>query len=160
MKKFLLLTIFLFATNPAFASYCTSSETIKKIDNETQNCINANYQTDRMMMLCTYEGYEKYNQEIKKTIKGAKDILPKAEYEELLRSQEKWEEFIKQHNILLKQTYEKNCHPYLPCLAAASDKYEYIKTRIKDLSGFLYLYTFYKQNGVLDDELNFQQFKN
>lgn len=158
MKKFLLLLAFLSVIHPSFASYYTSSETIEKIDKETKDCIDTHYQTDHTMMVCVYKGYEKYNQEIKKTIEGAKEILPKAEYEELLKSQEKWEEFVKQHNILLKQTYEKNCPPFLPCLTASSDKYEYIKTRIKDLSGFLWLYVFYKQEGILDDELNFQEF--
>lgn len=103
---------------------------------------------------------KKYNTEIKKTTKAAKDLLSKPQYEQFLKTQQKWEKFIKEEDILLKQTYKKNCPPYLPCLVASSDIYEYTKSHAEDLSGFCGLLMLFSKKGVLDDELNFIPFKN
>lgn len=146
MKKFVLLLAFLSIVYPSFASYYTSSETIEKIDKETKDCIDTHYQTDHTMMVCVYNGYEKYNQEIKKTIEGAKEILPKAEYEELLKSQEKWEEFVREENKMIKQIVEKDSPAPIESLTCANIKYNIIKARIEELSGVLFLSEIFEKN--------------
>ena len=143
--------------------YCANAqyskqEELKKIKDEVKECIDKNYMTDYAMMQCTLIGTKKYEKEIKKITKAGKKFLSKEQYEQFLKTQQKWEEFMIEEDKLLKQTYEKNCPPYLPCLSATSDKYEYTKSRAEDLSGFFSTLTFFSTEGVLDDGRNFVKF--
>ncbi len=158
MKKFLVLFLFLFVS-VSYALDYTTQEELKKIEEETQKCIDKNYMTDYAMMQCSIEGTKKYKVEIDRTIKGTKKYLSKTQYEQYLKTQEKWEEFMGEYDKLLKQTYEKHCPPYLACLSAVDDRYEYTKHRAEDLSGFIGVLQLFKKEGVLDDELNFVQFE-
>lgn len=162
MKK-VVLNVLLFAF--FFASACfgavqySTQEELKKIADDVQKCIDENYMTDYSMAQCTIEGTKRYNAEIEKTVNAAKDLLSKEQYEQFLKTQKKWEEFMKEKDNLLKQTYEKNCPPYLPCLVAAGDRYHFVKARAEDLSGFCGLLILFSDKGVLDDNLNFVEFK-
>ncbi len=159
LKIFFLISILSFSFCFAKETYTTQDE-LKKIDEETQKCIDKNYMTDYDMMQCSLKGIEKYNKEIDRTISAAKDMLSKEQYEQFLKTQKAWENFMKEEDNLLKEMFEKNCPPYLPCLTATGDKYFYTKERAEDLSGFLGVWKLFKESGVLDDELNFVPFDN
>lgn len=156
--KIILISLLFMPFCYANVQYSTQEE-LKKIEDEFQKCINKNNMTDYAMMQCTTIGMKKYNKEIEKTIKAGKELLSKEQYKQFLLTQKKWEEFMTEENKFLSQTYEKKCPPYLPCLMAASDKYEYTKNRAQDLSGFFGILTLFSKEGVLDDGLNFVEFK-
>ena len=159
LKIFFLILILYFSVSVAKETYTTQEE-LKKIDEETQKCIDKNYETDYDMMQCSLKGIEKYNKEINRTVAAAKDMLSKTQYEQFLKTQKAWENFMKEEDNLLKQTYEKDCPPYLPCLTGVDIKHDYIKERAEDLSGFLGVWKLFKEDGVLDDGLNFVPFNN
>ena len=121
LKIFFLILILYFSVSVAKETYTTQDE-LKKIDEETQKCIDKNYETDYDMMQCSLKGIEKYNKEINRTVAVAKYMLSKTQYEQFLKTQKAWENFMKEEDNLLKQTYEKNCPPYMPCLTATGDK--------------------------------------
>ena len=157
MRKIItILSIFLFLT--CIAEEYTTQEELNKIENETQECIDKNYQTDYAMMQCTIKGTNKYKEEIERTIKATKNFLSEDQYKQYLKTQKQWESFMNEYDKLLRQTYEKKCPPYLACLCAVDDRYEYTKLRAEDLSGFIGLLRLFKKDGVIDDELNIVPF--
>lgn len=160
MKKFLLLTVFLFMAITCIAKDYSTPQELEKIEKEVEACISKNYLSDYTMAQCTIKGTEKYNIEINRIVNAARNYLSKAQYEQFLKAQTSWQSFINENDKLLELTYEKNCPPYLPYLSAADDRYEYAKSRAMDLSGFLETLLLFKKDGVLDDELNFVPFKN
>lgn len=160
MRKILVLLLPFFLMTACLAQDFATQEELKKIEQEVQECIDKNYMTDYSMMQCTNKGTKKYNNEINRTVKTAKNHLSNAQYEQFLKAQASWQNFMTENDKLLKQTYEKKCPPYLPCLSAADDRYEYTKSRAMDLSGFLGTLLLFKEDGVLDDELNFVPFGN
>ncbi len=111
----------------------TTQKELKEIENETQKCIDENYISDYTMAQCTIERTKKYNIEIERTIKAAKNILSKSQYEQLLKNQSKWEDFAKKHNKIHKINYP----PYQPYLLAANDIYEITKDRAVYLNKFI-----------------------
>ncbi len=157
MKKLLIiLSILLFSI--CIAEEYTTQEEIKKIADETQECIDKNYQTDYAMMQCSIEGTNKYKEEIQKTINATKKLLSEDQYKQYLKTQKQWEDFMNEYDKLLKQTYEKNCPPYLACLCAQGERYHLVKERIEYLSEFIDILQLFKKDGVIDDELNIVPF--
>ncbi len=153
------LILLSFAPTTAKENYTTQEE-LKKIAKDTQKCIDKNYMTDYAMMQCSLQGIEKYNKEIDKTVTAAKDMLSKEQYEQFLKTQKAWENFMKEEDNLLKQMFEKDCPPYLPCLSATGHRYHFVKNRAEDLSGICNTWTLFKKSGVLDDGKDFVPFNN
>ncbi len=122
---------------------------LKKIEKETQECIDTNYQTDYQMMQCVIKGTEKYNIEIQKILQKFKKVLSESQYNDLIKAEEKWGEFIELNNTMLENTF-KPCPPYLPCLTVVDSKYEYTKHHAEDLVGNYGLYLFYKREKAID----------
>lgn len=116
-------------SKPAF----TSQEDLKKIDEETKNCINVHYETDYTMMMCVIEGTKKYTAEIEKMKKAAQSILSKPRYEGFLKAQYKWEKSLSKFNYISNMEYL----PFQPRLLAENDRYHYIKSRAEYLSKFM-----------------------
>mgnify|MGYP001040096386 FL=1 len=157
MRKIItILSILLFSI--CIAEEYTTQEELNKIENETQECIDKNYQTDYAMMQCTIKGTNKYKEEIERTIKATKNFLSEDQYKQYLKTQKQWESFMNEYDKLLKQTYEKKCPPYLACLCASGKRHHRIKDRAEDLSGFIDILQLFKKDGVIDDELNIVPF--
>ncbi len=141
MKKYLtFLLCLLFALAPCGAvensnleETYTSQETLKKIDKETQKCIDTHFETDYTMMLCVVEGTKKYSAEIEKTMKAAQNILPKPKYERLAKEQHTWEKSLSRFNYINNMEYL----PFQPRLLAENDRYHYIKSRAIYLCKFM-----------------------
>lgn len=129
---FLLITILSFAVICIAEEYSTQEE-LKKIEQDTQDCIDVNYISDYTMAQCVIEGTKKYNIEIEKTVKAAKNYLSQSQYEQFLKTQAQWEEFMKTHD----KTNKINFPPYQPYLEAADDTYEYTKDRAMTLNKFI-----------------------
>ncbi len=146
MKKMFLisLAIFIFSSISCFAKNYSTQEDLKKIEQETQKCIDANFASDYTMAQCVIKGTEKYNFEIEKTVKAAKNYLSGAQYEQFLKRQEKWIKSAKKYNDKVQNT---TYPPYQPYLMAADDEYEYVKARAMDLSGFLGTLLLFKKDG-------------
>ncbi len=125
---------------------CSTQEKLKKIADEVQHCIDTNYRTDYDMQKCTDEGIKRYNDEIEKTVKSAKKLLSKEQYEQFLKTQQKWEEFIREEEKLLDKTYRVDVYRQDTFLTASSIVYHYTKSRAEDLSGFCNLFIlFFKE---------------
>ena len=137
-----------------------SQDELKKIDNDIQKCLDTNYETDYDMMQCSLKGIEKYKIEINRSLEAAKYLISKKQYHLLLNSQKEWEKYRQKEDKFLKEAYEKNCPPDLPCLIAVGDKYHSFKNRAENLSGFCGIWILFKEKGILDDDLNFVPFSN
>ncbi len=137
----LLITPFCFCkTKRIIHKTYSTQEELKKIADEVQQCIDTNYRTDLDMQKCTDEGTRRYNIEIEKTVKAAKNILSKEQYEQFLKTQQKWEEFIKEEEKLLDETYGVDPYRQDTFLIASHDIYLYTKSRAEDLSDFCGLF--------------------
>ena len=112
------------------------------------------------MMQCSLKGIEKYKIEINRSLEAAKYLISKKQYHLLLNSQKEWEKYRQKEDKFLKEAYEKNCPPDLPCLIAVGDKYHSFKNRAENLSGFCGMWILFKEKGILDDDLNFVPFSN
>ena len=91
-----------FIANKTIASDKISQDNIKKIEQETQICLNKGI----AMHNCNYEAINKYEIEIKKVIKKLKNKLSQSQYKKLLVSQQKWEEFAKANNELYSDIFD------------------------------------------------------
>lgn len=153
-KKFLILLLILvlivsfFAVHKSIANTEISQDNIKKIEEEEKDCINKNFETDYDMMQCSIIAMEKYSLEIEKVLKSSKKLFSKEQYEQMLKAQAKWEEFMEENNLLLEMTYEKDCPPYLPCLTAQGEKSDYTKNRAVELIGFYNIYKLFQEKGI------------
>ena len=110
MKKFIFILIILILTNN-----CSFANAIDDIEKNRLNCLNTNNQSDFVMAECNYQAINLYNKEINKELKLLKKILTKDNYKLLLESNESWEVYIKNSNLLLKNLFEnqKYAEPYL-----------------------------------------------
>ena len=110
MKKFIVILIILISTdNYSFAN------AIDDIESNRLNCLNTNNQSDFVMAECNYQAINLYNKEINKELKLLKKILTKDKYKLLSESNESWEVYIKNNNLLLKNLFENQnyAEPYL-----------------------------------------------
>ena len=110
MKKFIVILIILILTdNYSFAN------AIDDIESNRLNCLNTNNQSDFVMAECNYQAINLYNKEINKELKLLKKILTKDKYKLLSESNESWEVYIKNSNLLLKNLFEnqKYAEPHL-----------------------------------------------
>ena len=110
MKKFIVILIILILTdNYSFAN------AIDDIESNRLNCLNTNNQSDFVMAECNYQAINLYNKEINKELKLLKKILTKDKYKLLSESNESWEVYIKNNNLLLKNLFENQnyAEPYL-----------------------------------------------
>ena len=107
-KKFLILSLmlilltFCFVVHKSIANNEISKDNIKKIEEETQICLDKGF----AMQNCNYEAINKYKIEIEKILKKFKNKLSQSQYEKLLVSQKKWEEFAKANNELYNEIYD------------------------------------------------------
>ena len=94
---------------------CSFANAIDDIEKNRLNCLNTNNQSDFVMAECNYQAINLYNKEINKELKLLKKILTKDNYKLLLESNESWEVYIKNNNLLLKNLFEnqKYAEPYL-----------------------------------------------
>ena len=128
MKKFLLL-IFLF-----FIAFQTvNADIILDIDKERQICLDTNFQSDYIMAQCNHKAIEKYNAEINILLKKIETKLTKEQYSDLIKSQSKWESFIKSDNLLLNNTLENKLY-FEPYLISSNIKFQNYKQRYEELS--------------------------
>lgn len=106
MKKIIFLSLISIAAilfnNKTIASNEINQDNIKKIEKETQLCLDKGI----AMHNCNYEAIYKYEIEIEKTIKKLKKKLTQSQYEKLSISQKKWEEFAKANNKLYSETFD------------------------------------------------------
>ena len=156
-KKFLILLltlvliVFFFAAHKSVANNEISQDNIKKIEEEEKDCINKNFETDYDMMQCSIIAMKKYNLEIEKVLKNSKKLFSKEQYEQMLKAQAKWEEFMKENNLLLEMTFEKDCPPYLPCLVAQGERSALVKEHAQLLIGQHNVYKLFQEKGIPDD---------
>lgn len=129
----------------------SNQEELNKIEKETKECINNNYQTDYAMAQCVEDSIKRYNIEITKNLKGLKEVLSESQYEDVAKSQNNWESFIKQDNLMLENILEKPFAPYLPALTSTNIKMYNVKRRAQELCGLLNLYTLYKDTDKFPD---------
>ncbi|MBQ8635686.1 hypothetical protein IJ425_06000 [bacterium] len=107
-KKFLILLLILvlivsfFAAHKSIANNEISQDNIKKIEEETQACLDKGI----TMHNCNYDAINKYGIEIEKILKKFKNKLSQSQYKKLLISQQKWEEFAKANNELYSEIYD------------------------------------------------------
>ena len=120
----ILITTFLLA-NQTFAN---NADNITKIEKETQNCLNKGI----AMQNCNYKAIEKYQIEIEKTIKKLKKKLTQSQYEKLINSQNKWEEFANANNELYINIFD-TIPASVVQLYGSEYKKEIYKNRTKEL---------------------------
>ena len=120
----ILISTFLFA-NQTFAN---NADNITKIEKETQNCLNKGI----AMQNCNYKAIEKYQIEIEKTIKKLKKKLTQSQYEKLINSQNKWEEFANANNELYINIFD-TIPASVVQLYGSEYKKEIYKNRTKEL---------------------------
>ena len=118
----------------------------KKIDDEFNSCLEKEDITYYQMLQCTIEGKNKYNIEIEKTVKKLKKVLSDEQYSELIKSQQKWQEFYEQDNSFLDSTFGDNYPPYMPITISENYKLLNAKYRLEQLYEMLYSTELYKQN--------------
>ena len=127
MKKSLIF-IFLF-----FIIFQTANaDIVLDIDKERQYCLDTNFQSDYQMAQCNYKAIEKYNSEIKILLKKLKIKLTKEQYSNLIKSQSKWESFIKSDNLLLNNTLENKLY-FEPYLISSNIKFQNYKQHYEEL---------------------------
>ena len=110
MKRFIIVFIILILTNN-----CSFANLTDDIERTRLNCLNTNNQSDFYMAECNYQAINLYNKEINKELKLLKKILTKDKYKLLSESNESWEVYIKNNNLLLKNLFENQnyAEPYL-----------------------------------------------
>ena len=118
----------------------------KKIDDELNSCLEDENITYHKMLQCTIEGKNKYNIEIEKMVKKLKKVLSDEQYSELIKSQQKWQEFYEQDNSFLDSTFGDNYPPYMPITISENYKLLNAKYRLEQLYEIFYLTEWYKQN--------------
>lgn len=136
----MLLIFFLFAASSAFANDFTTKEDIEKISEETQFCIDNNYMSDYTMASCADEGTKKYNIEIKRTVKAAKNYLSKGQYKRLLKTQDKWEKYMEENVKFLFDNLGGGYPSYLGELTVHGTIKGITKNRLQGLINFLQNY--------------------
>lgn len=127
------MLVFVLSTSVCNCKEYSTQEELKKIADDTQKCIDANFVTDYAMAQCTIEGTKKYGAEIEKTVKAAEKFLSKAQYKQFLKTQAKWEKFVEKHD----KTKKINYPPYQPYLLAVDEIYEYTKDRAIYLNKYI-----------------------
>ena len=137
-----------FIADKTIANDKISQDNIKKIEKEEKECISKNYETDYDMMQCSIVAMKKYNAEIEKVLKSSKKLFSKEQYNQMLKSQAKWEEFMKENNLFLEMIYEKDCPPYLPCLVAQGEKSALTKEHAQLLIGQHNVYKLFREKGI------------
>ena len=93
MKKFLFLVLFIFL-NPLFSFGYVNLDKINSIDLDTNECINKTYKENGNIKKCATIGIKKYDLEIKKTLVKAKTNLEINQYNQLLKTQKSWENYL------------------------------------------------------------------
>lgn len=147
MKKniFLMsLIMFLSLNTVCTAQEYTTWEEIKKIDDEVQACVDENYMSDYTMASCTVEGTKKYNAEIDKTLKAAKNYLSKARYKRFLTAQGRWEKYMEEYSKLVFENFGVGYPSYLGELTAKDMVHDTTRERLQGLSNFLQNYSSFK----------------
>lgn len=142
----LVLSSYCLITNKTNAVDEISQENIKKIEEEEKKCIDENNQTNAGMINCTDVTSQKYEKEIEKVLKASKKMLTKEEYEQLLKTQEKWEEFIREEYALIDMIYEKPNSPRTHYFIAMGVKDAHIEQRAKKLVSFYLTYNLTKDD--------------
>lgn len=143
MKKIILILL-LFLISYCTAGEYTHQETIEKIKQETQACLD-NSDGNPDMIKCEEAGIKRYNSEIEQILIKLSKELTKAQYQKLADSQNEWKKYIIKDNILLENTFEKV--QALDCqLHSVSIKYNNTKQRAEELNTILELYPLYKED--------------
>ena len=137
MKKRIFLRLILIAVivilndNKTIASNKINQDNIKKIEKETQLCLDKGI----AMHNCNYKAINKYEIEIEKTIKKLKKKLTQSQYEKLSISQKKWEEFAKANNKLYSETFDV-IPATIVYLFSSQYKKQIYENRLKELIEF------------------------
>lgn len=129
MKKFLLLTLSLLLTS------CICQADINsriKTDEELETCLEKSKNYIQKTQ-CNYKAIEKYNKEINETLKDLKSLVNESQYEQINKSQQDWNNFYKQNDIVLKQTLEADLEHKL-MYASSRIKCSNTKARAMDLT--------------------------
>lgn len=135
-KNFILLfCLLLFIEEPVIANV------ISKIEKERQNCIEINYYSDYTMSKCNYDAIKRYDNETQKILKKIKNYTTKSQYDSLLTSQSKWNEFIEYDNSILEELLEKK--QFEDYLISSAVKCQNKKYRLEEL---IILYTTLKKH--------------
>lgn len=136
MKKLtLLFLITQFCQNLAF-SYTTLDE-IDLIHSKTAQCINETFSKKGDLINCTREGIKKYDSEIKKTLTEAKTNLEINQYNQLLKTQKSWENYLINFSKLYTISKDNFLNKHEFDLYYYQNGYDLYKERITELSIFL-----------------------
>ena len=115
MKKNIFLLLILLSTTVCSAKDYSTQQELKKIEDEVQKCIDTNFTSDYTVAQCVINGINKYNIEINKTVNAAKNYLSKAQYEQFLNNQKKWEKSVKKY---INKVESISIPPYQPYLCS------------------------------------------
>ncbi len=94
---------------------------------------------------CNYKATEKYNKEINEALNDLKSLVSESQYEEITKSQEYWNNFYKQNDVVLKQTLEADFQHEL-LFASSRIKCANTKARAMDLTYMLFNLKYNKKN--------------
>ncbi len=127
MKKLIIVfIIFILTNNYSF------SNAIDDIERTRLNCMHTNNQSDFVMAECNYQAINLYNKEINKELKLLKKILTRDKYKLLSKSNESWEAYINNNNLLLKNLFENQNYAE-PHLISSSIKCQNLKQYLEEL---------------------------
>ncbi len=120
----------------------TADSPLEKIKKEAQTCLDKGGVD--VANCCSY-AIADYNDEIDKTIKNLKKVLSKFQYEKLLESQEKWQEFVKSDNNLHEKTLLA-CRAIMPVTIGECARMDIIEARAQELNTIYNGYPLFKED--------------